>query len=161
MCFGAEPLQEWSHFVPRDFTAVSQTLHPVLLIEQSHRAYLPPRALQVGVGSQEPREAGGAEVVGSGTTCEQRLKVSAHAPLSHQTSSSCKISDEFLWKLEQHRVATIKLLHHYCSGSPSQGIWTKNEKKYKYRLVRIKFSRVIETPESNVINKTDGSFSLT
>ena len=33
-------------------------------------------------------------------------------------------------------VATIKLIYHYCSESPSQGIWTKKRKgRYKFSSV--------------------------
>lgn len=70
----------------------------------------------------------------------------------------------WIWKETKERICVMKRLFAlWCEMMPSPPFVMKTSAKSTLltRLVRIKFSRVIETPESNVINKTDVSFFLT
>lgn len=70
----------------------------------------------------------------------------------------------WIWKETREKICIMKRLFAlWCEMMPSPPFVRKTSAKSTLltRLVRIKFIRVIETPESNVINKIDISFSLT
>lgn len=67
----------------------------------------------------------------------------------------------WIWRETREGICIMKRLFTLCCEmmpSPPFAMKTSAKSMLLTRLVRIKFSRVKETPESNVINKTDVSF---